>query len=273
MQNDLSSKLSPVLFIPHGGGPLPLMEDKSHEHLIVFLKEIAKKLKQPSAIVLISAHWEENIPTITGGSHPDIIYDYNNFPPETYKIQYPASGHPQLASQVKELMEQAGIDARLDEGRGFDHGMFVPLKLIYPDAEIPCIQVSLLSNLNPESHIALGKSLASLREKNVLIMGSGLSFHNMHAFFSDATENNHKNVEFDEWIIKTCAHDSMSPDEREARLINWESAPHARYCHPREEHLLPLHVCYGAASEESTIAELVFNNKVLGQRVSGLLWR
>jgi aromatic ring-opening dioxygenase catalytic subunit (LigB family) len=273
MQSKSSVELTPVLFIPHGGGPLPLMGDKSHEYLIAFLKEIAKELGQPSAIVLISAHWEEKLPTITGGSHPAIIYDYNNFPPETYEIQYPASGDPSLARRVQELIKTSGVDARVDDERGFDHGLFVPLKLMYPEAEIPCIQLSLFSDLNPENHIALGKSLAALREENILIIGSGLSFHNMGEFFSTDTTNNYKNVEFDNWLVETCSRESMSPADREERLIGWENAPHARYCHPREEHFLPLHVCYGVASRDTPKAEVVFNNEVLGKRVTGLLWR
>ncbi len=272
VQGKSVGKLSPVMFIPHGGGPLPLMGDKSHERLILFLKEIAEELGEPSAIVLISAHWEEDQPAITGASHPEIIYDYNNFPPETYKIKYPASGHPQLASQIQNMLKEIGIDAHIDDERGFDHGMFVPLKLIYPDAHIPCVQLSLLADLNPASHIELGKSLARLRQENILIIGSGLSFHNMSAFFSSDTSNKHKNIDFDNWLLETCSSESLSPADREARLIDWENAPHARYCHPREEHLLPLHVCYGAACEESPLARIVFNDEVLGQRITGLIW-
>lgn len=273
MQGKPATKLSPVIFIPHGGGPLPLMGDKGHESLIAFLKEIAKELGEPSAIVIVSAHWEESQPTITSGSHPKIIYDYSNFPAETYEIKYPARGHPQLASQIQDMIQESGIDARVDDERGFDHGMFVPLKLIYPNAHIPCVQLSLLSDLNPASHIELGRSLAKLRQKNILIIGSGLSFHNMGAFFSSDTSNNPQNVDFDNWLLETCSSESCSPADREARLIDWENAPHARYCHPREEHLLPLHVCYGAACEESPLAEVAFNGEVLGQRVTGFVWR
>lgn len=271
-QNKLAEELSPVMFIPHGGGPLPLMGDKGHTQLISFLKGVSKDLSQPSAIVIISAHWEKHRPAITGGSHPEIIYDYSNFPPETYQIKYPASGHPQLASRIKDILKESGIEADIDDTRGFDHGMFVPLKLIYPDAQIPCVQLSLLNNLNPSSHIDLGKSLAKLRKENVLIMGSGLSFHNMGAFFSSDTSNSHKNIDFDNWLLETCSSGLLSAADREARLIDWENAPHARYCHPREEHLLPLHVCYGAASEDTPLARVIFNDEVLNKRVTGFLW-
>lgn len=272
MQHSSREKLSPVMFIPHGGGPLPLMGDKGHESLIEFLTQVAKVLGNPSAIVVVSAHWEEKQPTITGASLPPIIYDYNNFPPEAYKIKYPARGHPQLASKIQGMIKESGIEAHIDKERGFDHGMFVPLKLIYPVADIPCVQLSLLDNLNSASHIALGKSLAKLRRQNVLILGSGLSFHNMGAFFSSDTSDNHKNIDFDNWLVETCAYESLSPTDRESRLIDWVNAPHARYCHPREEHLLPLHVCYGAACETTPLARVIFNGEVLGKRVTGLVW-
>ncbi len=273
MQDRSTPHPAPVMFIPHGGGPLPLMGDKGHKSLIAFLKAIAKELGNPAAIVIVSAHWEEHQVTITGASHPEIIYDYYNFPPETYKIKYPASGHPQLASRIREMINAGGINAHIDEHRGFDHGMFVPLKLIYPEADIPCVQLSMLADLDPLSHIRLGKALAGLREQNILILGSGLSFHNMEAFFSSDTSNNHKNIDFDDWLLETCSSGSLSPAERETRLSDWEHAPHARYCHPREEHLLPLHVCYGAACKDTPLAEVIFNDEVLGQRVTGFLWR
>ena len=265
--------LAPVLYLPHGGGPLPLLGDVNHDALVVFLEEIGTLLGEPSAILVISAHWEEDRPTITGGSHPEIIYDYYGFPAEAYKIQYAAPGHPKLANEVYELIEASGVQARLDERRGFDHGLFVPLKLMYPKAQIPCIQLSLLKSLDPTAHLALGRSIAALRKKKVLIIGSGLSFHNLKAFFSQDTNKSNEGEEFDRWLVETCTHPTMSADERERRLREWERAPSARFCHPREEHLLPLHVCYGAACTETPIAQLVFNQKIMSKRVTGLLWQ
>ncbi|MDH3693972.1 MAG: dioxygenase [Gammaproteobacteria bacterium] len=273
MTSQLPETLSPVLYLPHGGGPLPLLGDKGHEDLVDFLKVISSELGEPSAILVISAHWEEEQPTITGGAHPELIYDYYGFPPESYEFQYLAPGEPQLANDVFELIENSGVKARLDDRRGFDHGLFVPLELMYPEAHIPCIQLSLLKNLNPGEHIALGKSLAALRRKNVLIVGSGLSFHNMKAFFSKGSETMTGDEEFDRWLTNVCTNPEISSDEREKQLVNWENAPSARYCHPREEHLLPLHVCYGAACAETPTAKVVFNRKVMGQQVSALLWR
>ena len=231
-----------------------------------------KRLGNPSAILVISAHWEEDQPTITSGRQPEIIYDYYGFPAEAYQIQYPVHGHPQLARELFELLKAGDFKPRLDEWRGFDHGLFIPLKLMYPKAEIPCMQLSLLKNLDPKKHIALGKAISALRKKNVLVIGSGMSFHNMRAFFSPEIDSNNPCVEFDRWLIKSCTNPKGSTEERERRLTAWETAPSARFCHPREEHLLPLHVCYGIASAETPVAEVVFNKKVMGQTVTSLLW-
>jgi aromatic ring-opening dioxygenase catalytic subunit (LigB family) len=272
MNDKKPTSLSPVLFIPHGGGPLPLLGDPAHESLIIFLKKIASQLGKPSAILLISAHWEEAIPTLTGGLHPEIIYDYYGFPAETYEIKYPAPGDPELAQKVVDLLAESGTQARIDNSRGYDHGLFVPLTLMYPDAEIPCVQLSMCDDLKPETHIAMGKALAALRQDNVLIVGSGLSFHNMNLFFSPSQESRNKSIEFDNWLLDTCSSSSYSTAERERRLVEWKNAPSASFCHPREEHLLPLHVCFGLATQQSPIADVVFNEDVLGHRVTGFLW-
>ena len=272
MSDHIGKKLSPVLFLPHGGGPLPLLGDKNHESLITFLKNISLKLETPDVILLVSAHWEEQTPTLTGGDAPALIYDYYGFPDEAYHLQYATQGSPKLAEKIKDLCASSGIIISINQQRGYDHGMFVPLLLMYPQANIPCIQLSLQKNLDPEFHIELGKTLSSLREQNVLVIGSGLSFHNMQVFFSPAESSKKQSVEFDEWLTATCASDDLSFSERENRLIDWEEAPSARFCHPRAEHLLPLHVCFGAACETSGKAEIVFNDDILGHRASGFLW-
>lgn len=272
MTSDQSAKpLSPVLYIPHGGGPLPILGDKRHEHMIAFLKRIATELDQPSAILVVSAHWEEHQPTITSASRPPMLYDYYGFPAESYQLQYPAPGEPRLAQEVRELIEAGGIEAKLDDRRGFDHGLFVPLMLMYPKARIPCIQLSLLDSLDPAAHIELGRSIAALRKKNVLILGSGMSFHNLKEFFTPSADSDGACEQFDDWLIDTCARAQLSSNERAQRLIQWEAAPAARFCHPREEHLLPLHVCFGAAAETPT-AKVVFNREIMGKRVTSLLW-
>ena len=262
--------LSPVLYLPHGGGPLPLLGDKDHEGLVTFLKEISNTVPEPSAILIISAHWEEPQATITSGDQQNIIYDYSGFPPEAYEIQYPASGNSELAKEIGNQVKRDGIEVKLDEERGFDHGMYVPLKLMYPEAQISCLQLSLLKSLNPSEHIKLGKSLASLRNKNILIIGSGFSFHNLQIFFRPEPKTHEKSIAFDQWLVDTCTNKTLSVTEREQRLNAWEEAPHARYCHPREEHLLPLHVCFRITGKP---AEVVFNDDVMGKNSTAFPWQ
>jgi len=270
MYDKLNKRLSSVLYLPHGGGPLPLFGDKGHQKMIGFLKNIAPKLGEPSAIVVISAHWEENQATITSNQSPSLLYDYYGFPDEAYQIEYPVPGDPILAKRLYDLLLNSGIEAKLDEQRGFDHGVFVPLKIMFPDASIPCVQLSLLNNMDPESHINLGKALSDLRKDNVLIIGSGLSFHNMGAFMSQSNlYSDPGNEAFEKWLIDTCTNESIPQHDREIGLIEWEKAPFARYCHPREDHLLPLHVCFGASN---SAAKLVFDDDVLGKKTCAFLW-
>ena len=246
------SKATDVLFVSHGGGPMPLLGDPGHQDMVDRLTELAADLRKPSAILVISAHWEEAIPTITSGTTPSLIYDYYGFPSEAYKIEYPCPGEPVLAQQVAQALDQAGIQARLDDQRGLDHGAFVPLKLMYPDAKIPCIQLSLVNTLDASTHLAIGRALQALDYDNLLVLGSGFSFHNMRAFFAAQTpEIQARNLAFEDWLEQTCGDSSLSEPERAKRLADWEQAPHARFCHPREEHLLPLHVCYGLANKAS----------------------
>jgi 4,5-DOPA dioxygenase extradiol len=261
---------SPVLYLSHGGGPLPLLGGAGHQNLINFFRDITPTLGKPSAILVISAHWEASTATITSGATPSLIYDYDGFPKQAYDIQYPAPGSPLLANQIFNLLKTAGIAAILDDQRGFDHGLFVPLKLMYPDANIPCVQLSLVNSLQPEAHIQIGKALAALRHANVLVMGSGFSFHNLRAFFTPSTpQSQTMNAAFEQWLMSTCSSRQLTEQAREQKLIHWESAPSARYCHPREEHLLPLHVCYGVAG---TAANSVFEFEIMGKMASAYLW-
>ncbi len=267
---------SSILYIPHGGGPLPLLGHPGHDELIVFLRTVTTQIPAPSAILVISAHWEEDQPAIINGARPGMLYDYAGFPEETYQISYPAPGSPSRAESIRTLLEGRGFLPTLDGNRGYDHGLFVPLTLMYPDARIPCLQISLLKNLNPAEHLALGRALAPLRDENILVIGSGMSFHNMQTFFSPVSRSDDEKCEaFDDWLIRTITDPALSPEEREERLQNWQDAPHGRFCHPREEHLLPLHVCYGmaAALTPTPLAALVFNHKVMGKRVSAFLWQ
>jgi len=256
---------------------MPLLGDPGHQELVDFLSASSDALPTPEAIVIVSAHWEETIPTITGGARPPLFYDYYGFPEEAYQITYPAPGNPDLAKNVAELLASAGIKARLDDERGLDHGVFIPLKLMYPKADIPCIQISLIRGLDPATHIRLGRALAPLRNENILLVGSGMSYHNLREFFTPDGPTEERNMQFHQWLIDTCTGVDLKPVEREDRLVDWTSAPHARYCHPREEHLIPLHVCYGMASakgDESAgfAAREIFNGRVMDRRVTALLW-
>ena len=259
-----------VLYLSHGGGPMPLLGDKGHEEMVDILKYIASKMNKPSAILVISAHWEEKIPSVTSGENPSLIYDYYGFPKESYHIQYPCPGSPLLANQVRTALIDSGIDARLDGQRGFDHGLFVPLKIMYSEADIPCVQLSLIRNLNPAQHIQIGSALSDLVHNNLLIIGSGFSFHNLRAFFSTVTaESKSMNENFELWLTNTCSNPEIQENERYAKLIHWEQAPFARYCHPREEHLLPLHVCYGVAGMACSEH---FSLTIMNKKSSLYLW-
>ena len=199
----------------------------------------------PKAVLMVSAHWEEQDFTVQSNPNPPMLYDYNNFPPNTYQVQYPAPGAPRLAEQVQGLLQKAGIAARLDPARGFDHGTFVPMFVVYPDADVPIVQLSLKRGLDPQAHLAAGHALASLRNEGILIVGSGSSYHNLRMMGPEAKE---PSAAFDDWLDHTLERTNF--DERTRALAAWESAPSARVAHPREEHLLPLMVTVGAAGQD-----------------------
>jgi len=247
------NSLPRALFLSHGGGPMPLLGDPGHREMVACLTDLAARMPVPEAIVVVSAHWEASVPTITAAAQPDLIYDYYGFPPESYEITYPCPGEPALAQTLQEMLDAAGIEARLDDTRGLDHGVFVPLRIMYPQATIPCVQLSLLDTLDPAAHIAIGRALAGLSARNVLVIGSGFSFHNLKAFFAPPSdEGDRLNQAFEAWLAEVCSSEICTEAERAERLIHWAEAPGARFCHPREEHLLPLHVCYGAAGAACT---------------------
>jgi aromatic ring-opening dioxygenase catalytic subunit (LigB family) len=218
---------------------------------------------QPKALLVISAHWEEPMFTVMTSARPPIYYDYYNFPPAAYEIEWPAPGSPTLAQRVRDLLGGAGFETAADDKRGFDHGTFVPLGRAFPNADIPTVQLSLKTGLSPSEHLAMGRALAPLRDEGVFILGSGMSYHNMRAFNSSAA--NADADAFDRWLGSTVA---LPAAERDALLTNWERAPSARQVHPREEHLIPLMVVAGAAGEDAAVVP--FNGKVFGKRVSGI---
>jgi aromatic ring-opening dioxygenase catalytic subunit (LigB family) len=237
--------------------------------MVDFMRRLTSQLPKPDAILVISAHWEESAATLTGAPTPAMFYDYYGFPAEAYDITYPAPGRPALAGRIAAWLHENGIPARVDLQRGFDHGLFIPLKLMFPQADIPALQLSLLRGLDPGAHIALGRALRGLMGENLLVIGSGFSFHNMRAFnWQGLSAPDPDNDAFQDWLIETCA-GPLSQSEREERLAAWEQAPAARYCHPREEHLLPLHVCLGMAGQP---ARVVFDDYILGKRAVAFLW-
>ncbi len=258
-----------IVYFSHGGGPLPILGDPSHQAMLDFMKKLPTRLRKPEAILVISAHWEESAATLLGARNPPMFYDYYGFPEEAYAITYPAPGSPELAERIAGILKANAVPSRLDPGRGFDHGLFIPLKMMYPQADIPSLQLSLLRGLNPAAHLALGKALRSLMNENILVIGSGFSFHNLRAFgWNGVSLPDPANDAFQDWLIETCTA-AMPQAGREQRLVEWEKAPSARYCHPREEHLLPLHVCLGMASKP---AEVVFDDMILGKRSVAFLW-
>lgn len=259
-----------AVYISHGGGPLPVLGDPGHREMVEHLGHIASSIERPSAIVVISAHWEESEVTVTAHPEPPIIYDYYGFPAKSYLLEYPARGDPELAARLVDALAGNDIKARLDHERGFDHGLYIPLLLMYPEADIPCIQLSLLSSLDPEKHIRVGEALSNLARDNILVMGSGFSFHNLKALLSsDSSTPDPGNDAFESWLVDTCTSTEIDEATRARRLIDWERAPAARYCHPREEHLLPLHVCYGVTKGAcSGHAEL----KIMGKKSSTYFW-
>ena len=159
-----------ILFISHGGGPMPLLGDAGHVEMVQCLQDFALQIPKPSAILVVSAHWEAKHATVTSATAPELIYDYSGFPPESYAIKYPAPGAPDLADDIVQALTAAGIDAAKDHQRGWDHGVFVPLKIMYPEADIPCVQLSLVQGLNADTHVALGQALQTLNHPGLLVI-------------------------------------------------------------------------------------------------------
>jgi len=237
----------PVYFISHGGGPWPYMPEMATamQALKKSLVDIPLQFAEtPKAILLVTAHWEASAFTLGTNPRPGMVYDYGGFPPHTYEVVYPAPGAPELALRVQALLTDAGLPVAFDATRGYDHGTFVPLAVMYPKADVPVLQMSLRNGLDPAEHIALGRALAPLRQEGVLIVGSGLSYHNLRAFGPQARV---PSKAFDDWLQETMLADQFT---RTQQILNWTTAPAARLCHPREEHLLPLMVAMGAAESE-----------------------
>jgi len=257
----------PTLYLPHGGGPwpfveLPMFDPREIAALAEYLRALPAQLpERPRALLVISAHWEAAVPTVMTAAHPALFYDYYGFPPESYRITWPAPGAPELAARVRALLAKAGFASAEDAERGFDHGTFIPLKVAFPDAEIPTLQLSLMGDLDPARHLELGRALQPLRDEGVLILGSGMSYHNMRGFFGGTGRA--PSESFDAWLRGAALAD---PETRARELTTWAQAPAARLAHPREEHLLPLMVVAGAAGNDR--GQLGFDGSFGGARIS-----
>lgn len=257
----------PTLFIPHGGGPCFFMNwtmgpPDTWDRTAEWLRSVGRRFSEVQALLVISAHWEEPVVTVQSGESPPLFFDYYGFPADTYKLTWPAPGAPAAATRVQALLSQAGIPVREDPRRGFDHGTFIPLKVAFPEARIPTLQLSLHASLDADTHLKVGRALAPLRDEGVLILGSGMSFHNMGAMMRPGSSLA-ASERFDLWLERACA---TEPAVRDERLAAWNRGPEARYCHPREEHLLPLMVVAGAAAGEE--GRHVFRDRVMGVQVS-----
>lgn len=250
----MTSLRLPTAFIPHGGGPwpvlpLPALDPGEARGLSQYMRSIAQlPARRPAYLLVVSAHWEAPQFTVHAGQHPGLLFDYYGMPPEAYTLQWPAPGAPDRAARVAELLSGAGFAVAVERERGFDHGTFIPLMLAYPEADLPVVQVSLKQGLDPAEHYALGRALAPLRDEGAFILGSGNSYHNLPRFFRSDLRAREEAAAFDAWLNQAvCA----APPERERLLTRWTDAPAARACHPREEHLIPLLVAAGAAADDA----------------------
>ncbi|MDD4702114.1 MAG: class III extradiol ring-cleavage dioxygenase [Desulfovibrio sp.] len=257
----------PAYYIPHGGGPCFFMDwnpPNTWHDLGAWLGSHAAALpEKPRAVLYFSAHWEEPQFTLLTTPKPALYYDYYDFPPHTYDLHWPAPA-ADLRERVRELTGKAGLNLAEDSTRDYDHGVFVPGLLAFPQADVPVAQISLKRGLDPREHLALGRALAPLRHEGVLFVGSGMSFHNMRVFRFGSNELIPGSEEFDTWLTETVCH--TSPAEREERLAHWEQAPGARFAHPREEHLIPLMVIAGSAQGAS--GSMAWHGRAMGAPLS-----
>ena len=261
----------PAIFLPHGGGPCFFMDWSASgfggaadtwSATQRFLEGLAATLPEPpKALLVISGHWEEPAFTASAAAEPKLIFDYSGFPEHTYQLTWPAPGNPELARRVAGLLKRANLPSAMSPSRGFDHGVFVPLKVAFPQAQIPVVTLSLAASLDPALHLAAGRALAPLCDDGVLIVGSGMSFHNLRAYMRPETPERAR--AFDRGL--TAAVESPA-HRRDALLARWREAPFAAYAHPREEHLIPLLVAAGAGGDAP--GKRIFTDEPMGAAIS-----
>ena len=267
----MSTVMMPTVFLPHGAGPCFFMEWEPADtwrRMEAWLRELLPTLGvAPRALLVVSAHWEEAVFTLNTNAAPGLLFDYYGFPPHTYQLQWPAPGAPELAVEVAALLDQADMAVATDHQRGLDHGVFVPLKLVCPQADIPVLQLSLQADMDAAGHIALGKALAPLREQGVLIIGSGMSFHNIPLMRSNLAHSSPAALAFDQWLAEIVV---LPEAQRNQALTHWRQAPGARLAHPDAEHLLPLHVVAGAAGRDPGVC--AFRDVAMGVPLAGYVF-
>lgn len=241
----------PTYFLSHGGGPWPWIKDlrpSAYDQLERSLHDIRGELGElPRAVLMVSGHWEADRFLLSSAARPPIMYDYSGFPEHTYRIRYDAPGDPALAETVHTMLARGNMPTGLDPQRGYDHGTFSLMHTLYPEAQLPVVQLALKADFDPAEHIRVGELIAPLRDEGVLIIGSGFSFHDVRGIMSGRGKL--ASATFDNWLDETLV--QSMPDQRTQRLIDWSSAPAARAAHPREDHLIPLLVAVGAAAREA----------------------
>ena len=231
----------PILFLSHGS-PMHALEagaaGKAWARLV-------QTLPRPRALLIASAHWETNLPMFTGNPGPETIHDFFGFPEPLYRIRYAAPGEPRLAARALAALKEAGFTAAIDGCRGLDHGAWSPLLHMYPEADVPVVQVSIQTQLGPRHHLALGRALAPLASEDVLLVGSGHMTHNLRDRRPEGAAPLAYAREFQEWT------DARIRDRDLERLADYRSrAPHGARAHPTEEHFLPLFFALGAAGTD-----------------------
>ncbi|MBB2169303.1 dioxygenase [Gluconacetobacter aggeris] len=265
-QASVASARQPVLFLPHGGGPCFFMDwPDTWDHMAAYLRGLAATLpRRPDAILAVSGHWETDVPTVTAAPHPPLIYDYYGFPAHTYRLRYPAPGSPELAARVRALLDAAGIANAEDPARGFDHGVFIPFMLAFEQADIPIVELSLRRDMNAKAEMQVGAALRPLRDQNVLIAATGMTYHNLAHFMAPDPASDAAARTFDNWLAQAV---EAPPEQRREALLHWDRAPGALQCHPRPEHLLPLMVAAGAAGQDPGRRD--YSDTIMGKALSG----
>ncbi|KAF9734222.1 hypothetical protein PMIN06_004464 [Paraphaeosphaeria minitans] len=273
------SRRAPVISVSHGGGPLPLLGDPSQAALTHSMKTKVPEILRlgtadaPRAIVLVTAHWSEDVVAISSAEKHELYYDYYGFPDEAYKLRYDAPGSPEVAELVRRQLEEAGIKSKKDGKRGWDHGVFVPMTLIHPSASTPIVQLSVLASEDPTAHYAIGRALAPLRDQNIAIIGSGFaSMHNLRAMFSGQSRTPAYKALNEAWSAAVA--DAVATTDAQAqkeKFAAWRSWPGSYDMHPRggAEHFLPLVVCAGAGGGEKSRA---YGDEMVGLQMWSYYW-